>query len=695
VDFDSGHEGLPIPPYILGVWLGDGLAKQPSISKPKGVVIEEYYKYANSIDCQIGVYDNMVDCPSFRITNNGRRAVNGQLERSIFHKHLESLGVLGNKHIPKSYIMASKEDRLNLLAGLLDTDGHLCHGGYDFIQKSEQIAKAVVFICRSLGLAAYTNKQTKRIKSTGFEGQYWRVGISGDCSMIPCRDPKKKATARQQKKRHLVTGLNILYIGEGEYFGFEIDGDKQFLLGDWQVTHNTEMGFEIIRGAQAKGRKVAFVANRVQLVDQTCRRLSQAGFEYGVIQGQNTHSPWRSVLVCSIQTLLRRGCPEDIALLVIDEAHSAAGTKAYHEIMKGRPVIGLTATPYSKGLGRHYPSLGGPLFEKVVVAALIKDLIRDGFLVDAEVWAPAEPDLSGVKIVAGDYNEKQLGEAVDKGTLIGDIVTHWFKIANNTSTVVFATNISHSKHIVEQFIGAGVRAEHLDCYTTDDERLAILDRVSRGETRVISNVGVLAEGWDFPACETLILARPTKSLIRYLQMAGRILRPYPGKHARILDHSGVVRRLGFPWDCFAQKLDDGKPKSSSDPAEKKEPLPKPCPECHFMKPPRTPKCPMCGFEAMRPDGVEVEDGELVPLTKHKKGLPALEDIGRTDVYHQLLWYANEHGYKEGWAAMKYKEAFGCWPNGITKARQPPMGTVLAWIRSRQIAWAKAQLKEKK
>ena len=468
-------------------------------------------------------------------------------------------------------------------------------------------------------------------------------------------------------------------------------GAKRVILSSPTGSGKTEMGFEIIRGAQAKGKKVAFLANRIHLVGQTCHRLAIAGFEFGVIQGQNTSSPWSEILVCSVQTVAKRGLP-DVDLLVIDEAHACAGTVAYREIMKGKPCIGLTATPYSKGLGKHYDDLGGSLFERVVIAARIEDLIRDGYLVSADIWAPGEPDLSGVKITAGDYNEKDLGEAVDKVELVGDIVSHWFKIAHNTPTVCFATNISHSKHIVEQFRASSVKAEHIDCYTDDLERVAILGRVASGETMVISNVGILAEGWDFPACKTLILARPTKSLIRYLQMAGRVLRPYPGKDkAIILDHSGVVRRLGFPWDYFGQSLDDGKPKKSgSEPKEKTEPLPKVCPHCNYMKPPRTPICPSCGFEATRPCDIEVAEGNLVPLTKASKGIKGLEEVGRTQVYHQLLWIARERGYKEAWAAVQYKGAFGNWPNGISKEPEEPCGTVLSWERSRRIAWSKSK-----
>lgn len=358
------------------------------------------------------------------------------------------------------------------------------------------------------------------------------------------------------------------------------------------------------------------------------------------------------------------------------------------------PVVGLTATPYSKGLGKEYPELGGPLFEKVITAAKIMDLIRDGFLVSAEIWAPSEPDLSKVRVVAGEYDERQLAEAVDKPALVGDIVTHWLKLAGGASTVVFATNIAHSKHIRDEFLGVGVKCEHIDAYSSDEDRKAILERVNTGETTIITNCSVLAEGWDCPRVKVGILARPTKSLIRYLQMAGRLLRPYQGvSHALILDHSGVVRRLGFPWDSFDRPLDDGKPKESKG-AEKKEPLPKPCPQCSFMKPPRTPICPSCGFNAQPPNGVEVEDGELVQLTgkTRKPKLIQMAELGKQTIYSQLLDYAAAHGYRSGWIAHKYKEVFQVWPRGMAEESQPCSLEVANWIRSQNIKFHKANPK---
>lgn len=447
----------------------------------------------------------------------------------------------------------------------------------------------------------------------------------------------------------------------------------------------------IIQKAVAKGRKVVFLANRKQLVQQTSAVLSRYGIAHGILQAENTRSLDARVLVASIDTVHVRGLPADVGLIIIDECHAVAGSAKYQALLAKYnlvPVVGLSATPFAAGLGKH--------FERLVVGATIKDLIDDGYLVDCDIYAPSEPDLKGVKSSKGidgvlDYNQSDLEDAADKPELIGDILTHWRKLANGKKTVVFATSIAHSKHITEQFLAAGINAEHIDYWADDDERAAILDRFARGETMVLSNVALLSEGWDCPACEVMILARPTRSLIRFIQMVGRVLRPADGKsHALLLDHSGSTARLGHPCDDLPLRLDDGKPKiSSSEKKERVEPLPKPCVKCKFVKPAKVHACPKCGFAPERQSTVEVAAGELVKMDRKK---PIKKEAGQ-HVYSQLLGYAEGRGFKTGWAYHKYAEFFGGkYPNGLRQVAATPTPEILGWIKSKQIAAAKAQQK---
>jgi superfamily II DNA or RNA helicase len=454
----------------------------------------------------------------------------------------------------------------------------------------------------------------------------------------------------------------------------------------------TEIGMALVRGARSKHKRVAFLCNRVHLVDQTSRRFTKAGISHGIIQGENTARVYENVLVASIQTVARRGLP-DVDLIIIDEAHTVAGSREYRAVIaaaKGAPVIGLSATPYARGLGKHYDELGGPLFEHMTVAATIPELIEGGYLVDVDVYAPSEPDMKGIRQARNafgdmDYTDADVGRAADKPELVGDIVTHWLRLACDTSTVCFAANIAHSKHIVDRFLAAGVAAEHIDCYTDEDERRAILARVETGETMVISNVGILAEGWDFPACRTLILARPTRSLIRYVQMAGRVLRPHKSKdRALILDHSGSVVRLGFPTDEFPLELDDGTPREAKGSQEQEKPLPKACPSCSYVK--TVHKCPVCGFAPERKANVDVRAGDLVQIKKK----PKVQKLEKQDFYGQLLSVAEYQGYKPGWVANKYRDYFGVWPRGMQEIPAPAGQEVIGFLKHMQIRNAKAK-----
>jgi len=273
---------------------------------------------------------------------------------------------------------------------------------------------------------------------------------------------------------------------------------------------------------------------------------------------------------------------------------------------------------------------------------------------------------------------------VDKPALIGDLVRHWLQLANEKQTVCFAANITHSKHIVEQFQAAGIKAEHIDGYMDDEERAPIYKRFEDGETTILSNVAVLREGFDVPACEVMILARPTKSLIAWVQMAGRVLRPYPGKdRAIILDHSGSAVHLGYPTDDLPLELDDGTPKKDGAGKQIEKANPTKCPACSYIKPAKVHVCPSCGLAPERQSNVEVQAGELVKLDRGKK--PTSQE--KRAFYSELLGYASLHGYKDGWAFHKYIEKFGLEP-AWKKVVALPGAAVLNWVKSRQIASAK-------
>jgi DNA repair protein RadD len=485
------------------------------------------------------------------------------------------------------------------------------------------------------------------------------------------------------------------------------EGMRRIVLYAPTGSGKTEMAIDMARGALGRDKRVLFCANRVELVGQAYRRFFKSGITAGIIQAENTRGVDQRCIIGSIQTLARRGLPP-FDLLIIDEAHSVAGSKDYAKVMKDaadKYVIGLTATPFAKGMARNVEGLG-KLFEDIARATTIRELIDLGFLVDCDIFAPSEPDVDAVKIVAGEYHQGQLEEAVDRPKLIGDIVEHWQRLAADKQTVVFATSIAHSQHIVEQFHAIGVQAEHIDAYTDDHDRRAVLERFASGRTRVLSNCSVLAEGWDCPACEVMILARPTRSLIRYIQMAGRVLRPvYAGgfdlgttqgrlaaiaaggkQRALILDHSGTSKRLGFPTDDLPLELDDGTRTMAEKKArEERAALPHLCERCFYLMPAKVRICPKCKFKPERPVHVDHEDGELVKVARK----PKISTDDKERVYAELLGYAKERGFKPGWAYHKCVDLYGSAPRKRLEAVEPSNKT-RALIHHLNIKKAKAR-----
>ena len=427
---------------------------------------------------------------------------------------------------------------------------------------------------------------------------------------------------------------------------------------------------EIILNATKNGKRVAFVCNRIELIKQAAEGFAKLGIKAGILQGNNTFNADAQVVCCSVQTMARRKF-NMFGLLIIDECHTTPASKAYHKLFESHNnciFIGLTATPWAKGMAKSYKWMHNePLWQDVVVGASIPLLIEQGYLVDVDIYAPSEPDLTGVKIVNGDYDLGQLGQAVDKSRLVGDIVTHWFKLAAGEQTVCFAVNVAHSRHIVEEFKANGVDARHVDGYMDEEERRPIIDAFRRGEFQVLSNCSMLAEGFDVPATSCCILARPTRSLIRYIQSVGRILRPHAGKEkATLLDHSGAVTRLGWPTDEIPYELDDG----STREAKQRENLPRVCSSCFNVYKPSLRKCPVCQFEPKPvPKAHEVEEGDLVQLSRDKKKFTNEE---KQAIYSALLGWVHKKGFKEGAAYHKYKEMVGCYPNNLLDKTPGPM-----------------------
>lgn len=231
---------VPIDPYFVGVWLGDGTRYWPEITTAD-IEIEEACR---EVAAQWGL---RVVC--HRKPGDKAQAVrlSGKKGDNPLMAVMNNLDLIHNKHIPPIYLYNSEEVRLALLAGLLDTDGCTSHNCCYITQKNNRLADDIVYLARSLGFAAYVRKLTSTIASTGFQGEYNAIVISGHTSRIPVRLKRRKAAVRLQKKDVLKTGFTVVPVGLGNYVSIEIDGNHLHLLADFTVVHNSFITLQALR----------------------------------------------------------------------------------------------------------------------------------------------------------------------------------------------------------------------------------------------------------------------------------------------------------------------------------------------------------------------------------------------------------------------------------------------------------------
>lgn len=482
------------------------------------------------------------------------------------------------------------------------------------------------------------------------------------------------------------------------------DSVRAVLLVSPTGSGKTVIGAELIRRNEGT---VLFLAPRRELIHQSCNKLDDVGVQYGVIlAGDPRVNLYAKVQVASVDTLIARALRTQklkhlpqFSLIIVDEAHVGLTDTRQRllDMWPGAKIVGLTATPCrsdGKAMGR--------IYDELVEVASVKELVEQGHLVKARYFSVSEPDLKKVRTTAGDYNQLDLEGVMNQSKLIGDIVEHWLEHASTRRTVVFATSIEHSVALAQQFLEHGVSAEHVDANTPQQTREAIFGRFRSGATQVLTNCTLASIGFDLPELDCVVFARPTKSLGLYLQMLGRGLRPAAGKaDCLVLDHAGNVLRHGFAtddrfWTLHGKYAEDlGKKEAAKQEREKKDERELKCPSCSAVWIGGR-QCPECGyFFPPKAKKVETHDGRLVELNGTTSDVSTHTPQERFTFFRELTGYAEAHAYKPGWAAHKYKERYGSWPDWKWNVEVERAGGIdptvetSRWIRSRQIAWSRA------
>lgn len=570
---DFGNDKYLFDPYFVGLYLGDGCCINGlNITTQREEVVEYLREFARTYGLGFRAAEkrngeNKAKSYFFPYAFANNNTPN-PLQVTIRGLGLEGK-VAGDKFIPHQYKVASVEDRFRLLAGLLDTDAFYDKekNTFEYCSKSKRLADDVVFVCRSLGFFAQIGK-TKVVKGES----YYRIQISGDLNLIPTKVAIRQGRARMQKKSVLVTGFSVEYLGRGEYFGFTLDGNHLYCDNQFFIHHNSGKSMVIADiASRLEGPLLVFQPSK-EILQQNFAKLQSYGiFDCGCYSASVGCKDINRITFATIGSVMNHMSDFDcFKNIIIDECHyvnSKAGQYKEFIEAKNRQVVGLTATPYRldraeggsilKFLTRVRPRI----FSKVIYCCQIGELLSKGYLADLHYYDLTTLDLRRVRSnsTGADYDERSLLAEYERSGFYDKLSNTVVKVLQPKSGIprkgvlVFTAFTREARQLVDKLQSLGVNAAIVTGETPKKEREAILEGFKRREIKVVANVGVLTTGFDYPALDTVVLARPTKSLGLYYQMVGRAIRPFEGKDGWIVDLSGNYSRFGNVADLFISR----------------------------------------------------------------------------------------------------------------------------------------------
>lgn len=378
----------------------------------------------------------------------------------------------------------------------------------------------------------------------------------------------------------------------------------------------TVMAAHLLKQAHEKGSYALFMVDRINLVTQSSKTFDEYGIPHGIVQGINDRwNPHENVQVCSVQTLARRHLPRSPSLIVYDEAHCLhKATLAYMDQHPNAVKIGLTATPFTPGMGKHWDGM--------VNVRSTRLLIEDGHLVEPTIYVAKSPEDAEFGLNSfGEFSDETASSAGIK--IIGDVVAEWVKktqehFGGPAKTIVFSPTVEHGRELCAAFAAAGFNFQQISYMDKSDaERADKIEEFKRPDSMIhgLVSCAVLTKGFDVPDVLVGISCKPyRKSLSSHIQEIGRVMRSNPGKDKALwLDHSGNIERFALDmfdmWENGAGDLSnaekrDKEPRDRDQKAREKVV----CPECSGAL--RGTTCMACGWEKPARSGIVAVDGSL-------------------------------------------------------------------------------------
>lgn len=598
IDFD---------PYFVGLYLAEGSKHYNQITNPDKEII-------NYLNEKFKIKTKGIDQRLY-VDEKGRNL-------SALSKLRREICLENDRLIPDRYKINSRQNRLKLLGGLLDGDGYLHNNFFEITTKYKTLNEDILYLARSLGFAAYSSKKIATIKTLNFSGEYFRISISGDVLEIPTLIKRKQASARKQIKSVLNTGFEIIPLGKGEYFGFNINGDGRYLLSDFSITHNSFIFSLLVKEYLKLDKSILLLVNKEILLRQGHKNiLKHADFDCGLFFGKKKEI--KQVTVATIQSIQKKEINFDI--IIFDEVHrydldgKYSIIKKFLSQLKYQKAIGFTATPYREktliyGQGKFFPRI---TFDK-----RLKQLTDEGFLVPIKYRGTKyNIDLSGVKKQGVDFSTSDLCKTIENNfdKVIMQVRDALDKSVGYKKIIVLSTSIEHAEFIYSLLENENACIIHSKL--KDAEKRKAEEDFLNGDVRIMVSVLIASEGLDAPKADCLWFMRPTRSPVLFIQGAGRILRTYENKtHGLLLDYGGIVENIGELYeindDWFNKKY-------------KRQKIYQ-CESCDFIFPTTRYQCPECGKDVelicVKCDKPYIKKDGCICRKKEKEALRSISNL---------------------------------------------------------------------